>query len=674
MIPQHSPPTKRAGGFAGLTRTLLVVVTMAAMTGVPSIGSFAATRTHAAGASGNANISTTPQGRLDVGMTPTWGLGFINSAVDQKMLVTAMGRPFGASGLYAPLTGWNFPIDAARQVAANGGLLYLNINSWRSVGTKKTCYPYRDVAAGRDDALLQTWVDQLTSFDYANVILTFTHEPTAHNPSQPGCGTAAEYVAAFDHVHTYFTTHGITYPWVWTMVAASFTQGYAQDWQPPPADFQWIAVDGYNRFLRGAWRSPEYIFSAADNYASGLGKPLMIGEIGTVEDPADATRKGDWLTDASNLFDSWGNVAAILWNDSQDYRPDSSSTTLNTWAELSTNDGAPFLSGTNGTPGQTVSVWGTGFSAGETVDVHLDSQTGPLLASAVASADGVVNDVNLPLPTPLPGGDHSLFAIGETSGMNPQSILDVHPAAASNFSIAAGDTWTYHGVGWVPGENVGVSFPGIAAVNQTADATGSVDIGVISPPEPNPGAKVTITAPSFDMNVSYHVIRDVSVPNSGVPQQQVTVSGTGYGASETVNVRFDGKVTTQSFTTDPEGSFSGSLLLDLTFGRHQVTLTGAASHATKNEMILLAPTMNLSPTSGPSGTTVTVDSGPGWIPAESVQLKLGSTVVLTLTANASGSVHGSVVIERHAAGTINLHLTGVKSNETTNAQFKVTAS
>jgi hypothetical protein len=672
---QDHATSRRTGRFAGLTRTLLVVVTMAGLVSVPSMGAFASTRNHGGGGSDNGTGATAPQGGgLDVGLTPTWGLGFINSAVDKNALVNAMGRPFGASGLYAPLTGWTFPTDEAQRVADDGGLLYLNINSWQLVGDTKVCYSYKSVAAGAEDAMLQTWVDQLATFSYPNIILTFTHEPTAHNSSQPGCGTPAEYVAAYDHVWTYFHNHGATYPWVWTMVASSFTQGYAHNWQPPANEIDWVGVDGYNRFINGSWRSPEFIFRAADAYAAGIAKPLMIGEIGTMEDPADVNRKAVWLTDATNLFAGWGNVAAILWNDSQDYRPDSSTKTLNTWAALSTNDGAPFLSGTNGTPGENVSVWGTGFTAYEPVVVYLNSLAGTVLVTAAANVDGVVNEADFTIPTPLAGGDHSLIAVGQTSGMSPRSILDVFPPQENTFWTTAGDTWTYHGVGWVPGETVSVSFPGGTPVTQIVGANGSVDIPVVVPLEPNPGDKVTVTAPSFDLNVTYHVSGTISVPSTGTPQTSVNVSGNGYGASETVDVKFDGKATTQSFTTGAKGAFSGSLLLALTFGRHQVTLTGRTSGVSKNAMILLAPTMSLSPTSGPYLTVVTFDSGPGWIPGETVKLKIGSTVIQSPVATANGTVHGTFVIERHAAGSINIHLTGVTSGETASAPFHVTST
>src|SRR5262249_30344099 len=158
----------------------------------------------------------------------------------------------------------------------------------------KVCYPFSDIANGTEDSLLQNWVTQLQAFDYPNTIISFHHEPTANTTPQPSCGTAAEYVAAFDHVVRYFRAHGITYPFAWTMVASSFSQGFASQWEPAAGDFQIVGVDGYNRNLSGQWRSPQEIFSAALSFAQSVGKPLLIGEIGCVEDSLNPGHKAAW--------------------------------------------------------------------------------------------------------------------------------------------------------------------------------------------------------------------------------------------------------------------------------------------------------------------------------------------------------------------------------------------
>jgi len=246
-----------------------------------------------------------------------------------------MGRPFASRGEYYPLSGGRYPDQGVSDARAEGATVYLNINSYHLVNGVKTCYPFADVAAGTEDELLQTWVTELMAYDYPNTILTFHHEPTASSSSQPSCGTAAEYVAAFDHVFTYFRSHGISYPFAWTMVASSFGQGTASLWQPPAGNFQIVGVDGYNRDLSGQWRTPQYIFASAERYAAALGKSLLVGEIGSVEDPLDPSHKAAWITDAASLFRSFGNVVAVEWNDKDPYRPDTSSAALAAWVAAS---------------------------------------------------------------------------------------------------------------------------------------------------------------------------------------------------------------------------------------------------------------------------------------------------------------------------------------------------
>src|SRR5439155_24102136 len=138
-----------------------------------------------------------------------------------------------------------------------------------------------------------------------------THEPSADTASQPRCGTATEYVRAYDYVYHYFRNHGITYPFLWWMTGSSFRQRYANLWQPPADEFSMVVTDGYNRFQNGNWRSPEFVFQPAEDYAAGLGKPLAIGEIGTVEDSAQGDRKATWISTAAELFRTWSTDAIL---------------------------------------------------------------------------------------------------------------------------------------------------------------------------------------------------------------------------------------------------------------------------------------------------------------------------------------------------------------------------
>lgn len=267
-----------------------------------------------------------------------WGLAVANAAVSWSILEDGMHAPFASVGSYHPFTRngkvTGFPNSIDMAAASRGASLYLNLASWNVTSSGKHCYSWSGVASGQDDAILQAWVDKIKAWNYPHVVLVFHHEPDTNTSNEPSCGTPAQYQAAYEHVWSYFTSHGINYPWAWDLTAASFIGGSAASYQPPASEFNYVGVDGYNRDANGWWRTPAIIFSAAERYAVNLGKPLFIGEVGTVEDPSDPTAKASWYESAAQLFAQWG-VAAVQWNDEAAYRPDSTPESLAGWLTAS---------------------------------------------------------------------------------------------------------------------------------------------------------------------------------------------------------------------------------------------------------------------------------------------------------------------------------------------------
>jgi hypothetical protein len=264
-----------------------------------------------------------------------WGLAVAKAAQDPGALQKAMGRPFGSRGIYYPLSGFRYPSTDAREARSDRALIYININSWHLVSGKKVCYPWRYVAAGNYDKFLGQWVQSLKSFGYGRTIITFHHEPSiTTNPNQPHCGTPDDYVAAFHHVFVYFRQHGISYPFVWTMMASDFNLHRAGRYRPPLKNFQIVGVDGFNkRSLR--WRWPAEIFNAVEAYSRSVGKRLLIGEVGSEEDLTQSGRKAKWITAASSVFRDYGNVVAVEWTDVRGYRPTTSLLSLQAWVQAS---------------------------------------------------------------------------------------------------------------------------------------------------------------------------------------------------------------------------------------------------------------------------------------------------------------------------------------------------
>jgi Glycosyl hydrolase family 26 len=107
------------------------------------------------------------------------------------------------------------------------------------------------------------------------------------------------YVSAWRYIHQRF--EGVPAVWVWAPVASAFTRKVAPLYYPGDRYVDWIAADGYNwNGCRGdAWEGFSQIFRDFYTWGSAQGKPLMVAETGTVEDPADSLRKAQWFAGAA---------------------------------------------------------------------------------------------------------------------------------------------------------------------------------------------------------------------------------------------------------------------------------------------------------------------------------------------------------------------------------------
>jgi hypothetical protein len=332
------------------------------------------------------------------------------------------------------------------------------------------------------------------------------------------------------------------------------------------------------------------------------------------------------------------------------------------------------LFSTGGTPGSITQIRGQGFNPSETVDIHFDSKTGILIGNVKADANGGFPNTDFTLGSPLAGGDHKIYGVGRTSGIVGTGILTVSPKSSIDPSrVHMSDTTVWSGLGFVPGQTVTVSFPGGTAATGVAGANGSVTVNVVSPAEPQPGGTITGTSPGGATSNGYTALSQFTSPSDGVPQDSVPISGSGYGADESVKISFDADPAALTLTANAKGSFSGSLLLDIPFGSHTITAKGASSGETHTNTIKLPPTMTLSPASGPAGTTVTVDSGPGWVSLEVVHVWWGGNIRKDVNADSNGKVHTTYQVPSNAnKGDTTFRLTDDVPGRSAEATFKVT--
>ena len=165
---------------------------------------------------------------------------------------------------------------------------------------------------------------------------------------------------------------------------------------------------------------------------------------------------------------------------------------------------------------------------------------------------------------------------------------------------------------------------------------------------------VTPTA-SAAFIVEPKITRDVT---SGLPGDTIVVTGTGFGNAKALTVTFDGDDVTPSGSPKSSalGSFSLSIEVpDLAYGSYTIVVTDASTN-TANVAFTIGATISLSPTSGPTGTVVTV-SGRGFTedadPALNIVVTIGATTlkqVAPIKTLEDGTFSGQVIIPTTTAG------------------------
>ena len=155
-----------------------------------------------------------------------------------------------------------------------------------------------EVAQGRHDVYLRQLAEGVRELGKP-VFLRYAHR--MDDPANSSwVGSPGSYRAAWAHVREIFA--GLPASFVWAPTAAAFASDSADRFYPGDEQVDWIAADGYNgpgcRPGTG-WRELSDIFGDFYVWGSSHGKPLMIGETGSVEDGGDPGRKAAWFDNAA---------------------------------------------------------------------------------------------------------------------------------------------------------------------------------------------------------------------------------------------------------------------------------------------------------------------------------------------------------------------------------------
>jgi hypothetical protein len=126
-------------------------------------------------------------------------------------------------------------------------------------------------------------------------------------------GTPAEFAAAYRHIVIGFRAAGVdNVTWIFNLKSPSFPH-LAEPYYPGDDVIDWIGASAYNFGVDsgGRWVSFADLITDFVAWATPHGKPLIVSEWASTEDPADAARKATWISDAARAVHDVPQIRAL---------------------------------------------------------------------------------------------------------------------------------------------------------------------------------------------------------------------------------------------------------------------------------------------------------------------------------------------------------------------------
>jgi hypothetical protein len=259
------------------------------------------------------------------GLQAPWDMNAVTDfqrTVGKAPSIVAFNIPF--EGCSPSCNYYTFPAKQLSAIRAYGAIPMLNWASMSSpLAVDEPSFRLANVAGGAFDEYIRSFAVAAREWGHP-LFLRFNWEMNGDwFPWAQGANgnTAAEYVAAWRHVHEIFTSVGATnVTWVWCpYVEPHHEFGSLAALYPGDAYVDWTCLDGYNFGTRKSgnqWSSFDQIYSSTYEQIVNTiapSKPLMIGEVASSEDGGS---KAAWIANMfAELPKTYPKISALLWFD-----------------------------------------------------------------------------------------------------------------------------------------------------------------------------------------------------------------------------------------------------------------------------------------------------------------------------------------------------------------------
>ena len=296
------------------------------------------------------------------------------------------------------------------------------------------------------------------------------------------------------------------------------------------------------------------------------------------------------------------------------------------------------ISATSGPVATVVSVTGSGFNANATFQTYFAYGTTyqVTVATGTISSTGTLN-TSFSIPS-VPAGAYTIRV--QTSTSSAFASFTVTPAISLNvFSVIVGNQVSISGTGFSAGRTVTIRFDNIQVATSSTSSAGRFSASFTVPEAYAGSHTITATDGVYTRTVTLSVFQSMTIsPTSGSVGTTVTVSGTGFSASRSIKISYDGTniaTVPSTIVTNNVGNFSAKFTVPAGPAR---TVQVVASDGTNlaNTYFMLVATIGLTPTEGKVGTPVTI-VGSGFNVNRQVAVTFNDTQVRQVRSDSFGS-------------------------------------
>jgi hypothetical protein len=264
-------------------------------------------------------------------MQPGGVFDVFETRAQKKMSILHWGQPWQMNGSYQ-----SFYAPWFDKVRSHGSIPLIDWSSWRlGGGVNQPDFSLSAIYNGSHDNYINQWALNAKAWGHP-FFLRFDWEMNGNwqfpwseqlNGNQPG-----DYIKAWQHVHDIFAQNDVNnVTWVWCPNISGPTTRSMASLYPGDAYVDWTCLDGYNKYP--TWLNFNTLFSGSginwllNSYQEILAvaptRPIMLGEVASLEAGDGGAKKAAWITDAfiTQLPINFPKIKAVVWFNWDDNNP-----------------------------------------------------------------------------------------------------------------------------------------------------------------------------------------------------------------------------------------------------------------------------------------------------------------------------------------------------------------